>query len=256
MTTHTPLLNGRVALVTGASRGIGAATARLLARHGATVGVNYRHSEPQARQVIDAIEAEGGTAVALRADVRDERQVAAIRDELHAVAGPVDTVVLNAVTGSAFTPTPLLDQDESVILDKTTDQLRMCLTPLRVLVPGMARIGGGSVTAIGSEVARAPAAGMGAVSIAKSAVAAAMRTLALELGPAGVRVNVVAPGMVLTDLSTFIPEQDKAAMADATPLRRNATPDDVAGAVLMMVSGNAGFVTGAHLPVQGGLRIE
>lgn len=113
--------------------------------------------------------------------------------------------------------------------------------------------GGGSITIIGSEVARTPVDGMGTISIAKSAVAAVMRSLAL--GPHGIRVNLVAPGMVLTELSEFIPEAHKAAMAESTALRRNATAEDVAGAVLMMTSPHAGYITGAHVPVQGGVRI-
>lgn len=99
------LMGGRVALVTGASRGIGAATAKLLGRHGAALGVNYHRSEQPARRVVEAIEADGGEAVALQADVRDEQQVAAMRDELRAAVGTVDTLVLNAVTGSEFSPT-------------------------------------------------------------------------------------------------------------------------------------------------------
>ncbi|WP_037063537.1 SDR family NAD(P)-dependent oxidoreductase [Pseudonocardia acaciae] len=249
------LMSGRVAFVTGASRGIGAATARLLARHGAAVGVNYYRGEEPAGRVVSAIRDAGGTAFALRADARDERQVADACDELSRRAGPVDTLVLNAVSGSAFVPTPLVAQDPSLTLDKTTDQLRMCLCPVRAVAPGMVERRFGSIIAIGSEVARTPVGGMGAVSVAKSAVAAAMRTLALELGPSGVRVNIVAPGMVLTELSEFIPDAEKAANARATALRRNATPDDVAGAVLLMASDYTGFVTGALVPVQGGLRI-
>lgn len=115
--------------------------------------------------------------------------------------------------------------------------------------------GQGSITTIGSALSRNPVEGMGSVSIAKSAIAALMRTLALELGPKGIRVNVVAPGMVLTELSDFIPEEQKTAMAESTPLRRNATPDDVAGAVLMMASDHAAFINGAYLPVQGGNHV-
>lgn len=255
MTGMQLTLDGRVALVTGASRGIGAAIARTLGRHGAFVGVNYHRNGALARQVVEAIEAEGGGAVALQADVRDEQQVGSIHRELSERAGHVDTVVLNAVSSSGFRPSPLHELDDSVIADMTTDHLRLCLGPVRALVPSMIKNGGGSITVIGSEVARHPITGMGTISVAKSAVAAVVRSLALELGPRGVRVNLVAPGMVRTELSNFIPERERAAMVEATPLGRIATPDDVAGAVLMMASGHAGFVTGVDLAVQGGARI-
>jgi 3-oxoacyl-[acyl-carrier protein] reductase len=250
-----PMLEGHVALVTGASRGIGAAIARTLGRHGAFVGVNYRHNAIRAREVVEAIEAEGGGAVALQADVRDEQRVASIHRELCERAGPVDTLVLNAVSSSGFRPSPLHELDDSVTADMTTEHLRLCLVPVRALAPSMIENGGGSITVIGSEVARHPIAGMGSISVAKSAVAAVVRSLAQELGPRGVRVNLVSPGMVHTELSDFIPGPERAAMIEATPLGRIATPDDVAGAVLMVASGHAGFVTGVDLAVQGGARI-
>lgn len=248
------LLEDRVALVTGASRGIGAATARLLARSGAAVGVNYHQDAEAARRVVESIEEEGGKALAVRADARDEEQVETIVREVRGAFGPIDTLVLNAATGGARAA-PLMEQGSAEIMGVVEDLLRLALAPLRAVVPSMLEREGGCIVAVGSQLVRTPLEGMATVSVAKAGVEALMRSLALELGPHGIRVNVAAPGLVLTELSQLMTQEQKEANAAYTPLRRNAAPEDVAGAILLLASGHAGFVTGAYLPVSGGTYI-
>jgi 3-oxoacyl-[acyl-carrier protein] reductase len=246
-------LRSNVALVTGASRGIGAATARLLARHGARVGVNYFRSEKAARGVVDGITAEGGFAVALKADVRDRGQVDAMAREAASKLGPVDTLVLNA--SISFPIVPFLDYTWNDFEEKLTGELKAAFFCCQAFAPSMLERGKGCVIGISSGLSRHPGEGFCAHSTAKSGLDAFMRSLALELGPKGVRVNVVAPGLTLTDATSSLPAQQKEATARMTPLRRVGRPEDVAGAVLFLASEEARFINGVYLPVSGGIQM-
>lgn len=247
------LMKGRVVLVTGASRGIGAATAKLLAAHGAAVVVNYHSSEEAAREVVTGIEAAGGRGLAIQADVRDPAQVAAMVDRAAAELGPVDTVVLNA--SIQFPVTPFMDYEWAAFEAKLLGELGAAFHCVKAVAPGMIERGSGCVIAVSSTLSRHPGPGFCAHSAAKSGLDAFAKSLALELGPQGIRVNVVAPGLTLTDATAFVPEEQKQAMARMTPLGRNALPEDVAGAVLAMACNEAGFVTGAYVPVSGGMMM-
>jgi 3-oxoacyl-[acyl-carrier protein] reductase len=246
------LLEGRVALVTGASRGIGAATARLLAANGAAVGVNYHQNAEAAGRVVEAIEGQSGAALAVRADVRDKQQVEHMVREVEEAFGPVDTLILNAAAASTFAFGPLIEQEWPQVTGIVEDQLRASFEPCKALIPSMVERGQGCVVAVGA--AGTPE-GLATIGIAKAGVAAMMKSLALEMGPRGIRVNVVAPGLVLTEINRWMPQEEKDAVAAHTPLRRNASPDDVAGAILLLASGHSGFVTGACLPVSGGAHM-
>ncbi len=243
-------MKDRVAVVTGASRGIGAATARLLAAEGAAVAVNYHRSEGAARAVVDAIVRAGGRAVAVRADVREASDVAALVDAAARELGPVDTLVSNASIG--FPVKPFADYSWEEFQAKLEGELRAAFHCCKAVVPGMIARGGGCIVAISSGLSRRPGAGFCAHSAAKSGLDGFMRALALELGPHAIRVNVVAPGLTDTDAVAHMPEAGKAAAARGTPLGRIALPDDVAGAVLALAADTSRFVTGAYLPVSGG----
>ncbi len=245
------LLAGRVALVTGASRGIGAATAKLLAANGAAVAVNYREREDAARAVVDEILRGGGKAVALRADVRDEGEVRGmVEAAARRLGAPVDTLVVNAAIG--FPVKPFVEYRWEEFAAKLDGELRAAFACCQAVIPGMAARRAGCIVAVSSGLSRRPGPGFCAHSAAKSGLDGLMRALALELGPAGIRVNVVGPGLTETDATAHQPEQQKQLAARMAPLGRIGQPGDVAGAVLFLASDHARFVTGAYLPVSGG----
>lgn len=243
-------MKGRVAIVTGASRGIGAATARLLAAEGAAVAVNYHQSEAAARAVVDAIVRADGRAVAVRADVRDPREVAALVETATRELGPVDTLVSNAAIG--FPVRPFLEYAWEDFRAKLEGELAAAFHACKAVTPGMIARRAGCIVLVSSGLSRRPGPGFCAHSAAKSGLDGFARALALELGPHGVRVNVVAPGLTDTDATAHQPEASKLATARATPLGRIGMPEDVAGAVLALAADTARFVTGVYLPVSGG----
>ena len=244
------LLNERVVLVTGASRGIGAATAKLLAAHGAAVAVNYLQNEKAAKAVVDAITNEGGRALAVQADVREQSQVEAMVARVSEELGFIDTLVNNA--SIQFPVVPFMEYPWEAFHDKLVGELGAAFFCCRAVVPAMIEQGRGWIIAVSSGLSRHPGHGFCAHSTAKSGLDAFVRALALELGPHGIRVNTVSPGLTITDATAFLPQEAKDASARATPLGRNAEPEDIAGVVLAMATDPSGFVTGAYVPVSGG----
>ena len=247
----------QVVLVTGASRGIGAAIARAFAAEGATVVVNHRDSEADALAVAEACRAAGGDGIVIAADVRSEDAVAAMIERTLAETGRIDALVNNAFSAYAFDPErrarfqDLAWEDYERQMEGT---LRAAYTVSKAVVPEFSRRARGSIVNIASDLIARPTIPYHEYTTAKAALAAFSRNLAAELGPLGIRVNCVAPGLVYpTAASRETKEDVLEAIAAETPLRRVATPGDVAGPVLFLASPWSGFMTGQTLYVDGGL---
>lgn len=247
------LFAGRVALVTGASHGIGAATARLLAGHGAAVAVNYHHDADAAAKVVHDIHAAGGQAVAIQADVTDPAAVDRLAAAAAAALGPIDVLILNAIGIDRPAMAPFLELPQDALEQVVLAQLQAVVLPARAVATAMAARGTGSIVVVSSGLARDPHPGFLDLSTAKAAVEGAARAMACELGPQGIHVNIVAAGPTLTRATDWADDDILRAWAARTPLGRNAHAGDVAGAVVLMSSPLAGFCTGAYLPANGGV---
>ncbi len=247
------LLENKVALVTGASRGIGEAIALLLARSGARVAINFRESERRAGELKALIEAEGGTAVTVQADVTRADEVRRLVAEVRGSLGPVDVLVANA--SISFKKRAFVDYEFSDLEHKVSSELKAVFYPCQAVVPDMLERQSGSIIAISSTLSKHASGGFAAQSSAKAALDAFVRSLAVELGPEGIRVNTVAPGVTLTEAAANMPHEHKAMAAAQTALRRNGTADDMAGAVLYLASDLSRFMTGCYLPVDGGITM-
>ncbi|WP_328981456.1 SDR family NAD(P)-dependent oxidoreductase [Streptomyces mirabilis] len=241
------------ALVTGGSRGIGAATSRELAARGYRVAVNYFSRRESADQVVKLIEADGGEAFAVQADVYDPTQAAELL-ERSAVDGRLDVLVCNA--GARFIPTPVQALAWDDFRTKVTDELASVYTLTQGALGLMGTQGQGRIVYVSSAVADGPPApGMAAHGTAKAALNTFARFVAHEAGPLGITVNVVAPGYVRTESSARMPQEFQQRLAANTPLGRVAEPEDVARAIAMLVGEQAGFVTGEVLTVDGGYGV-
>ncbi|OUL31680.1 short-chain dehydrogenase [Nostoc sp. RF31YmG] len=247
------LMSDRVVLITGASRGIGAATAKLLASHGAAVGVNYNSSETAAQQVVEEISSDGGKALAVKADVREPQQVDAMVKQISEAFGAIDTLVINA--NANFPIAPFVDYRWEDFEAKLLGELKGAFFPCKAVVPSMIEHQRGCIIAVSSGLSRNPGEGFCAHSTAKSGLDAFVKSLALEIGVNGIRVNAVAPGLTITDATARLPQERKDASAQFTPLRRNGLPEDIASAILLLASEEAKFITGAYLPVSGGVQM-
>jgi len=247
------LLTDKVVLVTGSSRGIGSATVRLLANHGAQVAINYVQNEARAQRVRDIINQEGGTAETFQADVTQRDEVQQLVQSVRARFGKIDVLVSNAAIG--FKIQPFLDYDWDMFERKVTDELKSMFYLCQAVIPEMVARKSGSIIAVSSSMSKVTNNGYIAHGTAKAALDSFVRALANEIGPDGVRVNTVAPGLTLTDATAVVSHQQRDAAASRCPLRRNGLPRDVAGAVLFLASDLSQFMTGAYLPVDGGFTM-
>jgi 3-oxoacyl-[acyl-carrier protein] reductase len=243
------MLEGQVALVTGASRGIGRATAQLLAAQGAKVWINFNKSRSAAVSLMDEIRTAGGSSEVIKADVRASDEVSAMMREIGA-AGPLDILVNNAGPRIASAPFDRLEWE--AMATAYGDILGSAFTVTQAALPHLKRSRGHIVNVLSSAAFGRTAYNWLPYVAAKSALFAMSKNLAQELGPAGITVNMVSPSMVDTDLVADTPDRVRQAMVSRTPLRRLGTPSDVAGAVLLLVSPYARFITGENLLVTGG----
>jgi 3-oxoacyl-[acyl-carrier protein] reductase len=238
-------LEGRVALVTGGSRGIGAAVSRDLAVAGARVAVNYRTGKDAAEEVASEI---GG--VALSADVSDPEQAQALVERIESELGDLDILVNNAGVTRDTLIARMSDEDWDVVLDTN---LRGAFNTSRAVARKMLRRRSGVIVNLTSVVGLHGNPGQANYAASKAGLIGLTKALARELGSRGVRVNAVAPGYIDTELTNVLSDEQRGAILANTPLGRLGQPEDVAGAVRFLCSDEAAFVTGEVLLVDGGL---
>jgi NAD(P)-dependent dehydrogenase (short-subunit alcohol dehydrogenase family) len=245
----------QVALITGASRGIGAATAAALAKQGFRVVVNYRSSAEQADEVVAAITGVGGEAVAIRADVTEPDAVAAMVGEAEQQWGGVDVLVHNAMI--PFDVTSFADLTWEQLGGKVDRELHAAFLVTKAVVPGMMSRGYGRMVYLSTGLSRRPREGMITLGTAKAALDQFVRYIALELAPHGITANLVSPATVDETKVTGKLSTDQVSRLGATnPMGRLVRPQEVASTVAFLASEDSGFTTGHYLEVNGGLAMD
>ena len=249
-------LAGKVAIITGSSRGIGRAIAERLAEHGAKVVISSRKLEP-CEQVAAAINARhgAGTAIAVAANISSKEALQSLVEQTTQRLGPVDVLVCNAASNPYYGPMAgIADEQFRKILDNNIVANHWLIN---FVAPGMIERKGGSIIIVSSIGGLRGSSVIGAYCITKAADLQLARNLAVEYGPHNVRVNCIAPGLIRTDFARALWE-DPAALAERsaeTPLRRIGEPDEIAGAAVFLASPASSFMTGQAIVVDGGVTI-
>ena len=243
------LLSGQVALVTGGGRGLGAAICRVLAREGAAVAVNYAHSSVKADAVAAEITEAGGLARAYAADVRDAEAVSGMVRSIVADFGRLDGVINNAIAGKQHGA--LADATLQDYADAYDFGCKAVINTVNAARAVFAAQGGGRVINIVTELWNMAPANWSVYMAGKGAMVGLSRSMACELGPDNITVNMVAPGWMV-DEKVDIESEGSMNFAKSIPLRRHGSADEIGKACVFFMSDLAAYVTGAYLPVTGG----
>ena len=254
MTTPTttpprPSLDGKVALVAGASRGIGAVTARAFAQAGAAVVLAARDKDAL-ESVAEGIRAEGGKALAVPTDVGDPASVEQLVQQAEATFGHLDAAFNNATDGPM--PAPLADLDPEGFDRAIRTNIRGTFLGMKYEIPAMLRAGGGAIVNMASLAGLQGVANLAGYAAGKAGIIALTKVAALDYADQGIRVNVVAPGPILTHHLEAAGAEAQRLAGLSTPMRRVGRPDEVAATVVWLCSDQSSFVTGATLPIDGG----
>ena len=244
------LLDGKVALVTGASRGIGRAVALKLASEGAKVAINFAGSTAKAEEVKAEIEAKGGQAILVQANVADKEAVAAMVDKVVEAFGQIDILVNNAGITRDGLLARMKEEDFEAVVDTNLKGVFYCTKAVAKL---MMKSRSGRIVNMASVVGLTGNAGQTNYAASKAGVIGFSKSAAKELASRGITVNMVAPGFIATDMTDAMTDKAKEAVLGTIPLKREGTPEDVANAVLFLVSDSASYITGQIVNVDGGM---
>ena len=247
-------LAGKVALVTGASRGIGAAAAVRLAQGGASLVVNYHQNKQAAEKVLRDIESAGARGMIFQGDVTQKDQIEKMVQAAAQTLGPIDVLVNNAYF--PFEVGPLHELSWESFHGAVEHELSAFYHCVRACLRGMKEKKAGRIIVISTRLAQQPLPKMGAYAAAKAALESMANTMAIELGPLGIAVNVVTPAFTLTDASMIMPEAYRERVKETRPLKKHLYPEDVAGAVAFLAGDEANMLTGSHILITGGSHLQ